>query len=44
MRTRPPRAAPGSTSAATKSGAPTDLYRHFGIDVETIVGAVLDPC
>jgi pyruvate dehydrogenase E1 component len=27
-----------------QSGAPADLYRHFGIDVETIVGAALDLC
>jgi hypothetical protein len=27
-----------------QSGAPTDLYRHCGIDVETIVGVALDLC
>jgi pyruvate dehydrogenase E1 component len=27
-----------------QSGTPDDLYRHFGIDVETIVGAALDLC
>ena len=42
---RPSAACRSPASASTTSASPAtsqDLYRHFGIDTETIVGAALD--